>query len=112
MMMFVATGGGGFAVMNENITFDAIRSGGSFESVSVISPAETVTLHVVAYGSGDRGVSVNELPGEALCVNDCGEPQSIVKALALAMTLSLKLTITFELTVTLIAEFGGVVLLT
>ena len=60
--------------MNEKLTFDVIPSGGSFVSVSEIWFAVTVTVQVVLYGSGDEGVSVKVVAGEALCPNDCGAP--------------------------------------
>src|SRR5437764_884484 len=74
----------------------------------------TVTVHTVAEGSAEVGASVNELLGEALWVNVCGEPvgHSKVNALAVAVTVSLKLMTTFELTGTLLAPFPGVALVT
>ena len=46
-MTLPAPGGGAAAVVNENATFDAIPSGGSFASVSEIWSAVTVTVQVV-----------------------------------------------------------------
>ena len=65
-------------------------------------------------GSGDVGVSVNVVAGDAVCVNVRGEPagHSRLKALADAVTLSLKLMTMVELTETLVAPLAGVVLLT
>ena len=48
-----------FTVVKEKLKSDAIVSGGSFRSVSVTSPAVTFTTHVVPFGSGELGVSVN-----------------------------------------------------
>ena len=83
-------------------------------STSVIWLAATVTVQVVADGSGAAGVSVNEPAGEALRVNVCGKPVGHCRsnALTLALTLSLKLTTMAELTETPLAEFAGVVLTT
>src|SRR5262245_36909702 len=79
-----------------------------------MSAAATVTVHVALYGSGETGVSVNELPGEALCENACGAPAGhwSVNAPAAADTLSLKLMTMLESTATLVAVFAGVVLFT
>ena len=65
-------------------------------------------------GSGEVGVSVNVVAGDAVCVNVRGEPagHSRLKALAEAVTLSLKLMTMVELTETLFAPLAGVVLLT
>ena len=65
-------------------------------------------------GSGELGVSVNVVAGDAVCVNVRGEPagHSRLKALADAVTLSLKLMTMVELTGTLVAPAAGVVLLT
>ena len=83
-------------------------------SVSVTSFAFTVTAHVVPAGSGELGVSVNVVAGDAVCVNVRGEPagHSRLKALAEAVTLSLKLMTMVELTGTLFALLAGVVLMT
>ena len=82
--------------------------------MSVTSFAVTFTAHVVPAGSGELGVSVNVVAGDAVCVNVRGEPagHSRLKALADAVTLSLKLMTMVELTGTLFAPAAGVVLLT
>ena len=78
------------------------------------SVAVTFTAHAVPAGSGELGVSVNVVAGDAVCVNVRGEPagHSRLKALAEAVTLSLKLMTMVELTGTLVALLAGVVLLT
>ena len=80
-------------------------------SVSEIWLAVTVTVQVVLYGSGEAGVSVNVLAGEALCANVCGAPPGTASANApaVAVTLSLKLMTMVESTGTLVAAFAGVV---
>ena len=89
-----------------------MSSGGSFVSVSEIWSADTVTVQVVLYGSGEDGVSVKVVAGAALCPNDCGTPAGhwIENAVELAVTLSLKLMTIGELTGTFGAPFAGVVL--
>src|SRR5262245_34805840 len=107
-----AASAGGATVVNGKLALPAIWSGAP--SVSVISLATTVTVHVVAKGRAADGVSVIVLVPEPLCVKVFVVPagHSSVNEPLVVVTFSLKLTTMVESAATLVAPFAGVVLLT
>src|SRR5262245_132429 len=111
MITFPAATG---AVLNEKTKSPAIWSGGSSPSVSEISAAATVSVHVVLKGSEVTGWSVNAAAGDAVCVKICGDPAGhwSENAPAFALTLSLKLTTISASIATLAAPLAGVVVTT
>jgi hypothetical protein len=80
-------------------------------STSEIPLACTVTVHTVPAGRLLVGVSVNELAGDELVLNEIGVPvgHSTLKALPEAFTDSLKLIVMLEPVLTSTAPFVGTV---
>src|ERR1041385_1181414 len=89
-------------------------SGGSTESVSLISSLWTVVVQTVPAGRFALGVSVNEVAGDEVCEKLSGVPvgHSIVKALFVALTDSLKVIWIAVSRATSVAPSAGDVLLT
>ena len=106
--------GVGAAVVNEKTKFEAIWSGGSSVSESVICVAATFTVQVVFCGRSEVGSNVNVAEGDPVCEIGCGVPvgQSIVNALLVALTLSLKVIVMLESIATFVAPSTGLVVVT
>ena len=76
----------------------------------MIPEAWTVTVQVVSAGRFDVGVSVYELAGDELVLNEIGVPVGHSSENALvAVTDLLKLTVIVEASATLVAPFVGTV---